>query len=216
MRQRDRVIRCTDELISRLTTTERSADFTKPFVVLLRQLAQGRPVAPAALAQALGSTAEHVAELLADVAAVERDGDGNIVGYGLTQRETVHGFSVGGRHLYTWCAFDTLFFPALIGQSARVASRCPATSAPVSLTVTPETVRDIQPAAAAVSLILPRATSDIRQAFCCHVHFFASQAAGESWAATHPGVEIVPVEEAFAVGRDRAKALLARLDAARA
>ncbi len=216
MRPYDRAVRCTDELISRLTTTGQSRDFSRAFVILLRELAQGHPVAPATLARALGATEDCVESLLADVMNIERDGNGHIIGYGLTQRETVHGFRVGSRQLYTWCAFDTLFLPILIDQSAQVVSHCPATGARISLTVMPDAVCDITPAAAAVSLIRPQETSDIRQAFCCHVHFFASQTAGAGWASAHPGVEIVAIEEAFAAGRDRARTLLARFDAPRA
>lgn len=97
-------------------------------------------------------------------------GDGNVIGYGLTLHETPHTFEVGSRRLYTWCAFDTLFFSALIDRTAHVVSRCAATGVPVSLTVTPTLIQDVAPARATVSLILPQDTPDIRAAFCCHVH----------------------------------------------
>ncbi|AFT84851.1 organomercurial lyase [Paraburkholderia phenoliruptrix] len=87
-------------------------------------------------------------------------------------RGTPHTFEVDGRRLYTWCAFDTLFFPALIGRTAQVVSRCAVTGVPVSLAVTPAAIRDLEPAGATVSLIVPQDTPDIHHAFCCHVHFF--------------------------------------------
>ncbi|WP_273681879.1 organomercurial lyase, partial [Vreelandella aquamarina] len=97
---------------------------------------------------------------------------------------------------------DTLMFPALIGQTARVSSHCAATGAPVSLTVSPNEIRDIAPTDAAVSLVLPQETADIRQSFCCHVHFFASVVTAKDWASKHQGVEIVSVQDAFRLGQE--------------
>ncbi len=198
----------TAELVERLTMANRSEGFADLFVVLLRELGKGAPVSPAALALSLDWPIERVSVALEQAVSTEWDDDGNVVGYGLTLRETPHTFEVDGRRLHTWCAFDTLFFPALIDRTAHVVSRCAATGVPVSLTVTPNELWDVEPAGAAVSLLLPQATADIRAAFCCHVHFFASIATGQQWAATHPGIEIVSVREAFAVGRERAERLL--------
>ena len=52
------------------------------------------------------------------------------LGWELTLRPTPHGFNVDGKQLYTWCALDTLFFPAVIGRPARVESPCAATALP--------------------------------------------------------------------------------------
>lgn len=200
--------RYTAELVERLTMANRLEGFADLFVVLLRELSKGAPVSPAALALALDWPVGRVTAALEQAVSTERDDDGNVVGYGLTLRETSHTFEVDGRRLYTWCAFDTLFFPALIDRTAHVVSRCAATSVPVSLTVTPTAIEDIEPTGAALSLILPQDKPDIRGAFCCHVHFFASAATGQQWAATHPGIEIVSVHDAFAVGRERAERML--------
>lgn len=198
----------TAELVERLMMANGSEGFADLFVVLLRELANGKPVSPATLAVVLGWPANRVAAALERAVSAEWDDDGNVVGYGLTLRETAHAFEIDGRRLYTWCAFDTLFFPALIDRTAHVVSRCAATGVPVSLTATPTAIRDVEPAGAAVSLILPQATADIRQAFCCQVHFFTSSAVGNDWASTHAGVDIVSVQAAFAVGRERAQQLL--------
>jgi len=200
--------RYTAELVERLTMANQLEGFADLFVVLLRELSKGVPVSPAALALALDWPVGRVIAALEQAVSTEWDDDGNVVGYGLTLRETPHTFEVGGRHLYTWCAFDTLFFPALIDQTAYVTSRCAATGILVSLTVTPTAIEDIEPTGAAVSLILPQNTPDIRHAFCCHVHFFASAATGQRWAATSPGIEVVSVRDAFAVGRECAERLL--------
>jgi alkylmercury lyase len=200
--------RYTAELVERLTMGNRSEGFADLFVVLLRELSKGAPVSPTALALALDWPVGRVTAALEQAVSTEWDDDGNVVGYGLTLRETPHTFEVGGRRLYAWCAFDTLFFPALIDRTAHVTSRCAATGVPVSLTVTPTVIGDVAPAGAAVPLILPQDTPDIRAAFCCHVHFFASDAVGHEWASTHAGADIVNVHDAFAVVRERAERLL--------
>ena len=77
---------------------------------------------------------------------VELDDHGRVVAFsGLSLTPTAHRFTVAGRTLYTWCAWDTLFLPALLGQSARVESPCPITGTAVRLEVEPSGVRDVDP-----------------------------------------------------------------------
>ena len=185
-----------------LTPANQPQGFGELFVVLLRELAKGRPVSRTTLAKSLDWPAQQVNAVLERTTSTEYDSDGNIVGYVLTLRETSHIFEIDGRRLYAWCALDTLMLPALIGQTARVTSHCAATGAPVSLTVSPNEIRDIAPTDAAVSLVLPQETADIRQSFCCHVHFFASVVTAKDWASKHQGVEIVSVQDAFRLGQE--------------
>ncbi|MBB4517479.1 organomercurial lyase MerB [Paraburkholderia fungorum] len=191
----------------RLSPANRPEGFPELFVALLRELAIGTPVSPDALAAVLGWPVSRVAAVLEQAASTEYDDDGNIVGYGLTLRETPHVFEVDGQRLYTWCALDALMFPALLGKRARVVSRCPATGERVSLTVAPGGLHQLDPAGAVVSLVRPDASTDIRGAFCCHVHFFASAAAADGWGVQHAGAEVVSVESAFRLGQELARQL---------
>lgn len=179
------------------------------FVALLRELARGRPVPAAALAAALGWPVEQVREALGQVSSVEQDDAGRVVGAGLTLRETPHVFDVDGRRLYTWCALDSLMFPALLEKTARVSSRCARSGVPIHLTVTPEAVLDVEPAKAVVSLVLPEASCDVRSAFCAHSNFFASMAAAEPWLGDHPGATVGRVEDVFRIGRELARRQIA-------
>lgn len=173
-------------------------------VQLLRLLAEGRPVSRDRLAAALGSSLAMVDMTLRQVPNVEVDERGDIVAAGLSLLATPHQFQVNGHALYTWCALDTLMYPAVLGQSARVASRCPVSGIWVRLTVTPDGIADLDPADALVSIVVPNAAaacSDVRGAFCQHVHFFAGPGAGAAWRAAHPEAVLQPVEEAYAVAR---------------
>ncbi|CAN5544344.1 organomercurial lyase MerB [soil metagenome] len=192
-------------IIDALSGRGRMEAFAPVFVALLRELANGLPVSVRALSKASRQSLEQIDAVLRDAPDIEYDRTGNIVGYGLTQRQTPHSFELEGRRLYTWCALDTLMFPALIGKSARVHSLCPETGAPVSLTVDPHELCVVEPADAAVSLAVPQ--TGIRQSFCCLVHFFSSRAAGDRWALRHPEVEVASVEAAFLLGQEIARRL---------
>jgi hypothetical protein len=120
---------------------------------LLRQLAEGRPVETAALADAVGRPVAELDALL-ERFGVERDAAGRIVGAGLTLRPTPHRFAIGGRLLYTWCALDALVFPAVLGTTAEVESLCAATGTPVRVRVGPAAVESVAPAGAAVSFLV--------------------------------------------------------------
>lgn len=196
------------KIVESLSFGNRPKEFATLFIALLRQLAMGRPVSRERLASALGWSGARVATVLEQAPGTEYDDAGNIVGLGLTLRETSHIFEVDGRTLYTWCALDTLMFPALTGKTARVISRCAATGKPITLTVAPEAVLHVEPAEAMVSLRTPGTSPDIRCSFCCHVHFFASPSIANSWASTHQGIEVVAIESAFVLGHDVAFKLL--------
>lgn len=179
--------------------------FPEFFPAVLRELAKGNSVSREALGAVLDWPANRVAAALDHAPSTEYDSDGNIVGYGLTLRETPHLFEIDGRRLYAWCALDTLIFPVLIGKTARVLSRCAGTGTPISLTVGPDGVRNVEPAEAAVSLVRLDASPDVRRSFCCHVHFFASPSAAGGWLSQHDGGEVMTVEDAFRVGQELAR-----------
>ncbi|MFI8909070.1 alkylmercury lyase [Streptomyces albidoflavus] len=173
---------------------------------LLQLLSRGEPVTTAQLADATGRTEDEVRQALATLPDTEYDAAGRIVGSGITLNPTPHRFTVDGRQLFTWCALDTLVFPAVLDRVAQVESPCRTTGAPVRLTVEPDRVTRTEPAAAVVSLVTPDDLTAVRSAFCNHVHFFASDRAAAPWLARHPEATTVPVAQALAVGRPLATA----------
>jgi len=140
----------------------------------------------------------------------ERDGDGNVVGIaGLSQNQHAHRFTVNGIRLATWCAWDALFLPVMLQQTALVTSRCPVTGETIRLTITPEGVTSKHPESAAISIVIPQPTTsglesveEIWMTFCHHIHFFSSPQAAQEWvAARGQKIAILTIEEAFELGR---------------
>lgn len=189
------------------TTWGRKDDVANPASrVGIGLLANGAPVTPAALAAATGMSLQ---ETQAFIEEAERVGaeveDGAVVGAALTLRPTRHRFRVRGNDLYTWCGFDAVFLPIILGERAEVASTCPVTGTEIRLTVEPDgTVSAVTPDTAVVGIvgdeIIP-AVSGPDAEDCTQMPFFASREAGERWLADHPGVAIVDLDDARGIAR---------------
>jgi alkylmercury lyase len=187
-------------------------------VGLLELLAAGQPVSRRDLAAALSATAPGgaaprvtdaqaeamVSAVLQRMPNVEFDVQGHIVGWGLTLAPTDHEIDFAGAGLYTWCAFDTVLFPLLLGRRAKVRSHCHATGVPIRCSVGPDRPEMVTPAGAMISLVVPDQVAgccDVRGSFCQHVHFFASPAAASTWRTGHESGDLVSVAEAHAIAR---------------
>ena len=186
-----------DTLAEALAGTFPGCDDAPLALAVLRELANGVPVAIARVPDG----ARHG---LARWPNVHYDEAGRVVAFsGLTLEPTGHRFAVGGRQLYTWCAWDTLFLPAMLAQSADVESTCAATGREVRLTVDPDGVRRFDPRPLWLSFPAPSATStaDITGTFCCHVHFLATPSAIEAWLGGHPDGTVLGLDDAYELGR---------------
>lgn len=186
-----------------------SADITaQPWLwrPLLQLLATGAPASAEDIATATGRQVNDVRDALAGLPSLEFDEQGRVVGSGITLRPTPHRFEIDGRTLYTWCALDTLIFPAILGRTAQISSPCQATGDLVHLTVAPGQVVSIDPPTAVVSLVVPEPNSPVRTAFCNHVHFFRSPQAAQPWLDEHPDAAVLPVQDALGLGQRLAAA----------
>jgi alkylmercury lyase len=186
-----------DTLAESLAGTFPGCDDAPLARALLCELAKGYPVSISTLDQRAHA-------VIARWPNVEYDGEGRIVAFsGLTLTPTAHRFRVGDRDLYTWCAWDTLFLPAILDQSAGVRSRCPITGTEVRLTVAPTGIVGVDPPALRVSFPPPATTStaDITGTFCCHVHFLAGPVAAAQWLNRHPGGAVLELDDAYELGR---------------
>jgi alkylmercury lyase len=165
----------------------------------VRLLAHGKPVTVAELATAAGVDVADVSNAPAG-RDVEYDDQHRIVGWGLTLIPTPHIYIVNGHHLYTWCAADTLLFPAILGGRAHIESRCPTTDTVIRLTVDPQAgVSDLAPATAVISIPGSQEMdiTRVRATTCNPGRYFATAKAAKDWLAQYPGGTVLPVADAY-------------------
>src|SRR3712207_4961292 len=67
-------------------------------------LARGKPASPEEIAAASGKSPEEVRAALDQFPSAEWDGQGRVVGAGLTLRSSPHRFELEGHTLFAWCA----------------------------------------------------------------------------------------------------------------
>ncbi|MFQ5679929.1 MAG: organomercurial lyase [Gemmatimonadota bacterium] len=190
---------------------EFSPDEQRAAVTLYRELARGEAVSEEQLATALGLPTEEVREALARDsirAFIYPDEQGRVLGFGgLAAAPMGHRFELAGRTLWTWCAWDSLFIPEILGEEATVESRDPETGATVRLRVAPNRVRSVDPETAVLSFVLPDAgalgssAENVMASFCHFVYFFESRESGERWVANHEGTFLYEIDEALELAR---------------
>ncbi|MDR7480573.1 MAG: organomercurial lyase [Armatimonadota bacterium] len=173
-------------------------------VALYRLLSKGTPVPLKRVADAV-SLPEATVEATIPKWPLFRDDHGAVIGFGgLTVAEMPpHHFTIDGRTLYTWCAWDSLFIPGILGKTAAVESVCPVTKARISLEVGPEGIRNVAPPTVVVSFLAPDRTFDrnVIVNFCHFVYFFRDTEAAEAWLSRHPGTFLLSLDEAFTLGQ---------------
>lgn len=203
MAESERIERLADRLIAAIPKLDPGEQTVA--VALIRMLAKGEPVSEQALAAALNVPESRHRETVGSWPGVFRDDDQRIIGFmGLSVVEFGdHRFEVDGRTLTAWCAWDTLFLPALLGETAQVTSRCPTTGEQISLTVSNDGPGEVRPADAVLSFLAPRRQfdADVVRSFCHFVHFFASEHAAEDWIAQNPDTFTLSIDDGYRLGQ---------------
>ena len=140
----------------------------------------------------------------------ERDSDDNIIGLmGLSlNQDWAHRLTVGGRAFGTWCAWDTLFLPTMLGEEVMVESDSPVSGETVRLAVAPDGVRSISSEDAVVSIAtLDPEVHDLSSVeaiwgnFCHQVFFFSSMDEATKWAQGKSNIQLMSVADGFELGR---------------
>ncbi len=151
---------------------------------LYRLLSEGSPVSLQRLAEAVGRPAVEVRAVLEIWPGIFYE-DGAVIGFwGLALGSTSHAFTIRGKRLSTWCAWDALL-----------------------LTVGPDGIEGIEEVSSpgvVVSFLDPSAIDfddNVILNFCNYVHFFASVHSGTQWVAEHPATFLFSLDEAFNLGQ---------------
>jgi hypothetical protein len=101
-----------------------SAEEQRAAVALYRELAKGKAVTADQLGRVLGMSPEQARAMLhrdSIKGFVYPDDQGRVLGFGgLAAAPMHHRFEVDGQMLSTWCAWDSLFIPEILGRSAHV------------------------------------------------------------------------------------------------
>lgn len=165
----------------------------------------GCPVSHQQLADACAIALPEVNRLLKTWIAIYYDDLGNIIRFwGLTLNETPHKLLIDGRELYAWCAWDTLFLPALMGKAVQVVSHCASSNVPIQLSIDRKHIMSLTPDNAVLSFVMPDEEGirkDVISIFCHSVLFFSSAEKGEQWVANNTGTFLMPVERAYVLAQ---------------
>lgn len=189
---------------------EFSSEEQRVAIVLCRELAKGKPLSLEGLARALHATPAECRQLIESDPLkpfVHIRDDGRIVGFfGLSVVPMHHKLLIGGRTLWSWCAFDSVFIPELLGETARIESPDPETGKVIRLTITPNGIEAFEPESAVVSLLRPNfsectSAENVIGKFCHFVFFFVSRKSGERWMRKHPGTFLYPLDEVQRLAR---------------
>lgn len=187
------------------------SDFERKISIkIYRELAKGKSVSMSNIAASLGFTFEKVRKVINEWPGVFYDESKNIIGYwGLTIEKMSHSFNVDDVTLSTWCAWDALFIPQILGKTAEIKSEDPNTKEKIQFSISPNGIENIDPPGAVVSFMVPdtnKIRADIINSFCHYVHFFSSIDSANGWisySAKKDELIVLSLNEAFDIGSQK-------------
>lgn len=195
-----------DEVVNGLASADPglTTEEQRTALALLRQLALGEPVTAEAVAARTGADPGDVAASIDRFPGVYRDDDGRVVGFwGLSVVEfPPHRYTVGGRELWTWCAWDPFILTPWLGGEAEVSSVDARTQEPISFRIADGRPRDLSHEQLTLSFLLPEDgwETDVIATFCHFVHFFGDVDRARAWTDEHPGTFVLPLDDAVRLG----------------
>lgn len=204
-----------DEIVKALRQDTGELDLnpqeSRLFIQTLRLLAKGEPVSPEQVAQIAATVNLSTDEAKTTLSWIsERNDSGYIAGLaGLSVNDWSHKFKVNGRSLATWCAFDTLYLPAMLRQTAEVKSHDPVNEQIIQLTIGPDKVEHYAPAGAVISIVIPKvkekglkSAEEIWTAFCNYSLYFTSLETAQQWfKGKHVEPIFLSIEEGYKLGQ---------------
>ncbi len=163
-----------------------------------KELLKGKPITKEKCLSILNLANAKSGNLLEKVA--EFDAEGNIVGFlGLSLMPTRHKVIIENKTFYTWCAIDAILFTEWLAVSADVYSNDPIDNTPIELKMNVDQLISSNPFPLFVSWVKSIHTCDIRNSFCNHVLFFASDTTAKQWLKESPNGKIITLDDFFRV-----------------
>jgi alkylmercury lyase len=190
-----------DDIARRVLAAVPDLDATQQRVAmtLTRLLSQGAPVGLDRLTAVVDLPGVEVRRAVEDLRTARRGEDGRLIACcGLTLRETPHRLHVAGRSVYTWCPWDALMLPQILGTPVRSTSPCPMTQDVITVTVRPDGGHAARPGTAVMSFTAPSPDpgADVVATFCNLVRLFSSSASCVAWIADRRDVLMLTLDDA--------------------
>ena len=202
------------DYLRRRVLTENTPELQKLSVMLYRLLALGAPVARERLGIGCALPEPRIEQLLPEFPAtnLEFDEHGQIIAFGgLSLVPTHHRFNLDEpglctSGLHTWCVFDALFLPEILGKPATLLTYCPGSGAKLAVELAPGRVRSASPSGCVMSIVTPDSSAccdNLRRAFCDHVSLFKDEQTFKAWSQGRLDVGSVTLQEAQLFARQR-------------
>lgn len=161
-----------------------------------RHLLSGKSMSVEHFAHLLSKSLSEAKEILVHHGELSKENE--VVRFlGISLVETQHKLILDNQIIYTWCAADTLLFPSFLDFSAKVESKDPISGEIVKLSVNGDHLKWTDPVPIYISSVDKADSCDIRNSFCNHTHFFASEQNAKIWLETNPEANISSVDEFF-------------------
>jgi len=202
---RDAFVRYLEQSLLAVNTSE----LQRVSIALYRLLGRGLPVTREQLAKACGCSQERIGQLLDQLplTGLDLDASGAVKAFGgLSLEPTRHKFVAGEAELHTWCVFDALFLPEILGKPARLETHCPASGAELIVELSPGEVRAARPPDTVMSIVGPdreACCANLRKAFCDKVSLFKDSQAFKAWPHRPEDMGCVTLAEAQDFARRR-------------
>ena len=176
-------------------------------VIAIQLLSKGEPISPESLENAWGMPIEHVHAIFEQASALgtlQLDDSGNMIGTAISLVPSSHKFQVNDKTLYAWCSYDAIYAPGVIGSDAFVESFDPLTNESIQMKVSPNGITESEPEGVVTTVVGMDADArgGAESPRCNQMHFFASEENARRWAADHPGVLIMTVDQLFDVVKE--------------
>ncbi len=172
---------------------------------LYRLLAAGSPVSIDRLAEAAGTGTDEAARILSAWPGVYFDDRDAIIGFwGLAIEPMPHRLIVDDRTLYTWCAWDGLFMPEILGVAANFVTQCPVSRVEISVDLDRHGGFEARTPDAVMSFLRPEKgmfDGDIIGQFCHYVYLFNDRQTAQPWLDSNPDAILLDLPQAVELSR---------------